>query len=276
MPVRDFRIRDSASLRARAQAVLEGRSPEVGPPRPAATVMLVRDGAHGVEVFMLRRAPTLAFAARAMVFPGGGVDDRDGHELPWAGPPPVAWATRLGADVDSARMLLVAAVREVFEECGVLLAGLHETGPLVDTTVEPWPQIRAALVARQASLGEVLTERGLVVRTDLLRAQAHWVTPLIEDKQFDTRIFAAVMPEGQRADGATTEADDSGWYAAADVLADQAAGRAVLLPPTVVALEQLAAATSAADFFSWEPVIRRVRPHVVLGEDGIPVLRAEL
>lgn len=276
MPSRDFPIRDSPSLRERARAVLDGRPPQVGPPRPAATVMLVRDGLDGVEVFMLRRASTLAFAARAMVFPGGGVDARDGLELPWAGPSVVAWSTRLGADVDSARMLVVAAVREVFEECGVLFASAAETGPLVDTSLEPWPQIRSGLVARQLSLRDVLTEHRLVLRTDLVRAQAHWVTPVIEDKQFDTRIFAAVMPEGQHADGATSEADESGWYAAAAVLADQAAGRAVLLPPTMVALEQLTRATSAADFFSWEPVIRRVRPQVVLSAAGAPVLRAEL
>ena len=276
MPLRDFPIRDLPPLRENAQAWLEGRPPAPSTPRPAATVMIVRDGADGVEVFMLRRVATMAFGPSAMVFPGGGVDSRDGHELPWAGPPVVAWATRLAADVDSTRMLVVAAIREVFEECGVLFASAGESGPLVDVASERWREIRQGLVDRELSLGAVLRSEHLVLRTDLLRAQAHWVTPEIEPRQFDARIFAAVMPEGQQADGLTSEADHAGWFRAADVLADRAAGRAILLPPTLVCLEDLARATSAADFFSWEPVIRRLRPALVRDDAGEPVLRLQL
>ncbi len=276
MPSRDFPVRDFPPLREHAQAWLTGNLPPAAPARLAATVMIVRDGDSGVEVFMLRRVPTMEFGPRAMVFPGGGVDPRDGHELPWAGPSPVSWSARLAAELEPTRMLVVAAIREVFEECGVLFASRTETGELVDVGTDRWRQIRAALAAREASLGDVLREHHLQLRTDLLRAQAHWVTPEIEPRQFDTRIFAAVMPAGQVADGETSEADHSGWFRPDDVLADQAAGRAVLLPPTLVSLEHLAEARSAADFFSREPVIHRVRPVPVRTDTGDVVLRAEL
>lgn len=155
----------------------------------------------------------------------------------------------------------------------MLFASAEETGPLVDVDTDEWREIRRGLVERELSLGEALRRQDLVLRSDLLRAHAHWVTPEIEPRQFDARIFAAVMPQGQQADGLTSEADHSGWFRAADVLADRAAGRAILLPPTQVCLEQLCHATSAADFFSWEPVIRRMRPALVLDEAGEPVLR---
>lgn len=273
---RDFPVRSTPPLQEHAQLWASGQLPEPGPARLAATVMLVRDGSAGVEVFMLRRVATMEFGPRAMVFPGGGVDPRDGHDLPWAGPAEVAWATRLAADIEVTRMLVVAAIREVFEECGVLFASAQETGPLVDVDTDAWRDRRARLVAREVSLGEVLRVQGLVLRTDLLRAQAHWVTPRIEPKQFDTRIFAAVMPEGQVADGATSEADQSGWVRPGEVLADREAGRALLLPPTLVCLEQLAQATSAADFFGWEPEIHRIRPEPVVLDSGEIVLRAQL
>ena len=93
--------------------------------------MLVRDADSTVEVFMLRRVSQMAFAPSTMVFPGGGVDDRDGDEgLPWAGPSPVQWGARLGCSAAEAQMFVAAAIREVFEECGVLLAGPSAGGPL--------------------------------------------------------------------------------------------------------------------------------------------------
>src|SRR5262249_21998241 len=93
-------------------------------PRPAATVMLLRDTADGIAVFMLQRHSRMEFAPGTTVFPGGGVDDRDRNaDIAWAGPAPAWWAQRLGVDEDLALALVCAAVRETFEECGVLLAG---------------------------------------------------------------------------------------------------------------------------------------------------------
>ena len=97
---------------------------EPAEPRNAATVVLLRGSAEGPEVYLLRRQTSMAFAAGMCVFPGGGVDPRDfDHEVAWAGPGPDAWAARLGTDEATARALVCAAVRETFEESGVLLAG---------------------------------------------------------------------------------------------------------------------------------------------------------
>ena len=278
--IRDFPTGNTPALRASAQAWLDGNQPAPPVARPAATVMIVRDRADGsggsaVEVFMLRRVASMAFAPSTMVFPGGGVDARDGAELPWAGPPVLLWQARLGSDDDSTRMLVVAAVREVFEECGVLFASESPSGPLVDVSTAEWTEVRRGLVARELSLNDVLRRHGLVLRTDLLRAEAHWVTPVFEPRRFDTRFFVALMPAGRDIDGATSEADHSGWFDPATVLADAEAGQAVLLPPTVVCLEHLTRAESALDFFDEQPVIRKIMPELAITEANEVVMRVD-
>jgi 8-oxo-dGTP pyrophosphatase MutT (NUDIX family) len=243
--------------------------------------MLVRDRGAGtagspVEVFMLRRVASMAFAPRMMVFPGGGVDVRDADpHLPWAGPPPTWWAAELCCDEASARELVIAAVREVFEECGELLAGPDAHSVVADVRGQEWQEERGALLSRQASLAQMLIRRGLVLRADLLSPRAHWVTPEFEQRRYDTRFFAALMPDGQVADDLTSEADHADWTDPAGLLADQAAGRAMLLPPTVVCVEEVARATSAAAFVAERVVVRRVMPVPALVGDDV-VLRCEL
>ena len=176
---REFPIADSPSLRARADSWLSAPSPD-GPvtPKRAATVMFVRDGAAGVEVFMLRRVASMEFAPRMMVFPGGGVDPRDADAgLPWAGPSAAEWASLLEVDEPTARVLVAAAVREVFEESGVLLAGPSADEVISDVSGEHWHEQRRRLLDREASLSEVLQEHGLLLRSDLLGYRAHWITP---------------------------------------------------------------------------------------------------
>ena len=282
--IRDFSTSNAPALHATALAWLSGEHGEPAPLRPAATVMIVRDasddesgnsGGSPVEVFLLRRVASMAFAPSTIVFPGGGVDPRDSAELPWAGPGVLEWSVRLGADEEATRKLVVAAVREVFEECGVLFASADEDGPLVEVSSPQWQQVRAGLVARELSLSDVLREHGLCLRTDLLRAHAHWVTPVCEPRRFDTRFFVALMPAGRAIDGATSEADHAGWFDPASVLADYAAGSAVVLPPTLVCLEDLAASPSAAEFFAQEPVIRRILPELVVNDAGEAVMRTD-
>ena len=114
MTYRDFPM--PALLRGHAREWLDagGTIGEPAPAKPSATVMLLRPGEAGPEVFVLKRAATMAFAPNMLAFPGGGVDARDADPgVPWAGPGPQEWASRL----------VIAAAREVFEECGVLLAG---------------------------------------------------------------------------------------------------------------------------------------------------------
>ena len=274
---RDFPV---GGLADRARAWLDGAGPDPVVPKAASTVMLVRNGAgdtgSAVEVFMLRRVASMAFAPRMMVFPGGGVDVRDADpQLPWAGPPPSVWATELGCDEDSARELVIAAVREVFEECGVLLAGPDPHSVVADVRGAAWQEERAALLSRQTSLAQMLIRRGLVLRSDLLSARAHWVTPEFEHRRYDTRFFAALMPEGQVADDLTSEADHADWTDPAQLLRDEAAGRALMLPPTVVCVEEVARATSAAGFVAERVPVRPVVPVPArVGQDV--VIRCEL
>jgi 8-oxo-dGTP pyrophosphatase MutT (NUDIX family) len=279
--MREFPVADSPSLRARADAWLSAPEPaEPVVPRPAATVMFVRDwaadGESGVEVFMLRRVATMVFAPRMMVFPGGGVDPRDADPgLPWAGPAPAEWAARLEVDEATARVLVAAAVREVFEECGVLLAGPAPDEVIADVSDEHWHEQRRRLLAREASLSEVLEGHGLLLRSDLLGYRAHWITPEFEARRYDTRFFSAAVPQGQRADDDTTEADVADWVRPAELLRAWRDGAALMLPPTVVAVEEVAAATSAAAFIAERPVVAPVQPLLVDTGEGL-VMRAEL
>lgn len=214
--------------------------------------MLVRDGAAGVEVFLLRRVAQMAFAPSTMVFPGGGVDPRDSEpDLPWSGPSAAEWSHRLGCTEAEARMFVAAAVREVFEECGVLLASPAASdpgGPLVEVSDPRWRGIRDGLVEHRLSLTDVLSSEGLVMRTDLIVAKAHWLTPVFEPRRFDTWFFAALMPGHQVADGNTSEADHAAWFAPAELLEAYAAGDAMMMPPTVVCVEQVRDAVSATAF----------------------------
>jgi 8-oxo-dGTP pyrophosphatase MutT (NUDIX family) len=225
-----------------------------------------------VDVFMLRRVPTMAFAPQMMVFPGGGVDPRDADpHLPWAGPSPAEWGRVLIADEATARELVVAAVREVFEECGVLLAGPGADSVVGDVSGPQWQAERSALLSREVSLAQMLIRRGLVLRSDLLSARAHWITPEFEPKRYDTRIFAALLPVGQIADDQTSEADHAGWVDSARLLEDYAKGLALMLPPTVVCVEQVAAASSAAEFLAAEVRVAPIMPVLIRTDDAVVI-----
>ena len=231
--------------------------------------MLVRDGSAGVEVFLLRRVAQMAFAPSMMVFPGGGVDPRDSEpDLPWAGPAPTAWAERLRCTEAEARTYVAAAVREVFEECGVLLASGASSGELAAVDNRRWRNIRDELVAHRVSLTEVLIAEGLFMRTDLLVAKTHWLTPVFEPRRFDTWFFAAQMPGSQVADGDTSEADHSAWFVPTALLDSYAAGETLMLPPTVVCVEAVRDAGSAGAFMTHSDGLPLIVPEVIDTPDG--------
>ncbi len=231
-------------------------------PRDAATVMLVRDQDAGLEVFLLRRVVGMAFAGGMTVFPGGGVDRRDEDaSVAWHGPDPAWWAARLGCAERLARALVCAAVRETFEESGVLLAGPDASSVVSDT--RPFHDARQELVDRKYSLAQFLADNGLVLRADLLRPWANWVTPAEEPRRYDTRFFLAAMPLGQRADGATTEAEDVAWLHPADALDDWKQGRRGLLPPTWMALAELDECGSVAAAMAVDRAVDKIIPKVV-------------
>ena len=266
---RRFSLTTTPGISDAASRWLAGERWDEATPRRASTVMLVRDGDAGPEVFMLRRVSGMEFAPSMMVFPGGGVDERDSEaRLPWAGPSPAEWAERLGCSPAEAQMYVAAAVREVFEECGVLLASRSASGPLARVDDPEWRDIRLGLVDRRLSLAEVLHDRGLVLRSDLIVAKAHWLTPVFEPRRYDTWFFAALMPASQVADGETTEADHADWFVPSELLGAYAAGTALMLPPTVICVEEIRDAPSAAAVVVHSDSLPLIMPEVVDGPDG--------
>ncbi|MFC7868953.1 NUDIX hydrolase [Streptomyces murinus] len=231
----------------RIRALADGTLTPVSPKR-AATVLLLKDTEAGPAVHMLRRRASMAFAGGAYAYPGGGVDPRDDDtRIRWAGPPRASWAERLGVDEAGAQAIVCAAVRETYEEAGVLLAGPDPDTVVGDTTGDDWEADRAALVAREQSFAEFLHRRGLVLRSDLLGAWARWITPEFESRRYDTWFFAAVLPEGQRTRNASTEADRTVWIRPAEAAAGYDRGELLMMPPTIAALRELLPYGTAAE-----------------------------
>jgi 8-oxo-dGTP pyrophosphatase MutT (NUDIX family) len=203
-------------------------------------------GDTGVEVLMLRRTVTMKFAPGAYVFPGGSVDPADyGAEVGWHGPSPEDFGAWLGASAEVARALVCAAVRETFEEAGVLLAGARGGGPLVAPSGPSWDADRMAVASGTLTLAELLSRRDLVLRADLLVPWARWITPEGEPRRFDARFFAAALPDGQEAVGHAAEADHVAWLRPADAIDSAKAGEISLLPPTATTLNDFAVAVAA-------------------------------
>ena len=262
----------------RARAHQRGEIEPVAP-RDAATVVLVRPalarpGADtppgGLEVYLLRRVSSMAFAAGMHAFPGGSVDPRDrDRDISWAGPAPQDWADALQCDVPLARALVCAAVRETFEESGVLLAGASGQEIVLDTWDAGWEHDRQALVDRSLAFAELLDRRQLVLRTDLLRPWAHWITPEFEPRRFDTRFFVAAMPAGQHTRDVGGEADRVTWMPVGEAVRAYADGNLPMLPPTAATLRELAACADIGAVLAAQPVIEPVQPRPVWdgGED---------
>lgn len=256
---------------ARIRALASGELTAVAP-RRAATVMLLRDEPAGADptgpsVHMLRRRTSMAFAGGAYAYPGGGVDPRDDdHLVGWAGPSLESWATRLGVDTAAeAQAVVCAAVRETYEEAGVLLAGPTAHTVVSDTTGADWEADREALVARELSFAGFLERRGLILRSDLLAAWARWITPAFEPRRYDTWFFVAVLPEGQRTRNASTEADRTVWIRPGDAADGYDRGELLMMPPTVATLRALrpygtaGEALKAADSQNLAPVLAEAR-----------------
>jgi 8-oxo-dGTP pyrophosphatase MutT (NUDIX family) len=246
--------------------------PAAVPVRPAATVMLVRDGADGPEVFMLRRTLNAAFAGGMYVFPGGRVDDADhADELE---------VICDGLDDGRASAVLglprgglaywVAAVRECFEEAGVLLArpvGGDDAVRFDD------PRVAARFEAERhrvhdgtLSLTELCAQERLVLTTDAIHYVSHWITPVGEPRRFDTRFFVARAPQAQEPLHDDHETIESLWVRPADALARVRAGELAMIPPTMKNLEFLlpnatadAALAAAGRLETPRPILPKLR-----------------
>lgn len=229
-------------------------------PHDAATVILVRENEAGpFEVFLMRRHQEQTFMGSAFVYPGGRVDkaDRDpelavfsrGLSAEEAGPalnePDLAEETALG--------LFFAAVRETFEESGVLLA-VPARGGRIDFS-GPGAAVRFARYRRdlheqKVTLLELAQKEDVLYALDRLTPYAHWITPPIESKRFDTRFLLARMPRGQSPVHDSIEMTESLWITPAEALERQAAGRLLLMPPTFKTMLELAAYSSADQLFA--------------------------
>jgi 8-oxo-dGTP pyrophosphatase MutT (NUDIX family) len=234
-------------------------------PRNAATVMVLRSCLpDGVEVLMLRRTAAMKFAPGAYVFPGGSVDEADfSAEIGWHGPSPADFGSWLGCSAELAGALVCAAVRETFEESGVLLAGTPD-GAVAATADPSWEADRTALTAGTVTLPGLLASRGLAVRADLLVPWTRWITPEAEPRRFDTWFFAAALPAGQQATGHLAEADKTAWLRPADAISAARAGAISLLPPTATTLNEFAMCGDLADILGRRRTVAPVQPRMVV------------
>ncbi len=240
--------------------------------RPAATIMLLRDGPDGIEVFMVVRHQAIAFAGGALVFPGGRVEEAD-HELAAIGD---ACPNPEGLDT-AALAFRVAAIRETFEECGVLFARARGSRDLIDaaTLKRLEDRHRAALNAGSIGFDAVLESEGLLPAPDLLVHFAHWITPASQPKRYDTQFFLAEAPAAHLAVHDGWEAVESLWITPARALADTAAGTYKLVFATAKNLEKLGRSKTVAEAIATAraSAVVTVLPKGTKMEDGRRLMR---
>lgn len=221
------------------------------PPRPSATVALVRDSAAGPQVLLLRRHGRSGFAADAWVFPGGVVDkaDRDPAVAEYLdGPSPAQWAARMGTGTpEEALGFVAAALREAFEETGILLAHPDPAAPSRINDTQSLEVARRALLDGVVTLRQMAVGNGVRLAGDALAYLAHWVTPEPEPRRYDTRFFLARAPEGAECDAHGAEMTDALWCTPTEVVERFEAGSMKMLPPTVHTLRRLAGFASVED-----------------------------
>lgn len=211
----------------------------VAQPRPAATVILLRDGADGPEVYVIRRHDALAFAGGATVFPGGRIDPADGDP---------AWSDLCpGTGDDHAPR--VAAIRETFEECGLLLARPAGGGPLLDEAAANGVRTRSGWGGEPGAppFLDQMRREGLELAADRLTPFARWQTPEWVHRRFDTLFFLAAAPPGQTASFDRREAVEGRWATPRDLLRQADAGTVRLVFATRMNLMRLAAFGRVAD-----------------------------
>ena len=246
--------------------------PGPAPAHLAATVLLLRDGAEGLEVFMVVRNYAIDFASGALVFPGGRVDRAD-HGLaadPHRCPPPEPHHV-------AELVTKVAAIRETFEECGILLARPQGAPDLV--SAEGLAGIaarhRARLANGETTLAEVAAAEDLILAPELLVPFAHWITPSAMPKRFDTHFFLAVAPAGQDGVHDGHESVDSVWITPARALAGVEDGTYKMVFATHLNIVKLArwASTAAALDAARRTKVVTVEPDVLKMPDGSRRLR---
>jgi 8-oxo-dGTP pyrophosphatase MutT (NUDIX family) len=241
-------------------------------PRPASTVILLRDAEQGPQVYLLRRTASMAFAAGMTVFPGGRVDPGDASVADaWVGPAPAEFAARMGCPEQVAVAFVAAAVRETFEESGVLLAGPSADSIVADTSGDDWEAERIALEGRSLSFADFLHGHRLVLRADLLGVWAHWITPEFEPRRYDTRFFVAALPAGQKTRDVSGESDEVTWLGPREAVEQVDAGEMAMLPPTYVSCSEIATYRTVQQVLaaSREREIRTILPRTRIEGDTV-------
>ncbi len=256
---------------------------DVHEPRDAATVILTRDGDQGLlEVFLMRRHREQAFMGGAFVFPGGSIDDGDfAPELVSriVGPTAAEAVERLQEPAllpSIALGLYMAAIRETFEEAGILLA-YDERGQLLqfgDPAISSrYAEARLDIYKKTYTLMSLTDRENIRFALDLLMPYAHWITPTIEKKRFNTRFFIARIPSGQIPLHDSIEMTESMWMSPKEALAAYGRRTILLMPPTLKTLEELSGYDKTADLFraTAERKIYTIMPQACQVE-GIPTL----
>jgi 8-oxo-dGTP pyrophosphatase MutT (NUDIX family) len=234
-------------------------------PRPASTTIFVRAGAAKPEILLLKRGARAKFMPNAFVFAGGAVDQSDeGEEI-------YALCGNLDDQHACERLHLqaaglrhfVAAVREAFEECGLLLA-CDSSGEWVD--LRAWKEadlreIRRQLSAGRITLAALCKTHGWRLAADEMLFYSHWITPPGVPRRFDTRFFLCPVPNGQSASLASDEMSELIWITAADALAQHASGRLMLMFPTRTLLREMAKFDDIGALFSFARQPRKIMPY---------------
>jgi 8-oxo-dGTP pyrophosphatase MutT (NUDIX family) len=216
-------------------------------PRPAATVLLLREGRDGVEVLAIRRHEKLAFMGGMWVFPGGSVCAADASPAVFARIPAASQTgcARLGTlqgeyiDAHECLALAVAACRETFEETGVLLASNAGGQHCDDDLTARLQERRRAIASQPALFADLLLAEDLYLRVERLVYWAHWITPSVVSRRFDTRFFLAPVPSDQRAVIDSTETIDHAWMSPRALVAAAQSGSMPVSHPTLYNLMEL-------------------------------------
>jgi len=233
-------------------------------PQPAATVTLVRDAPRGLEVLMLQRSHSLKFMPGVFVFPGGGLDAADSapemHAL-CAGLEDEAASQALGVE-RGGLAYWVAAIREAFEEAGILLA-YDASGGMVSLNgdaAERYRAHRSSLDERRGNFGTIVRDEGLRLATDRLTYFGHWITPVHAPRRYDTRFFLAVAPERQEARHDNYETIAHVWMRPQEALDLCAQETLNMRFPTIKTLEQFTQCATTAELVTVLSSTRVVRP----------------
>lgn len=252
-------------------------------PRQASSVVLLKDSPSGLQTFLTYRPGGSPLGTVA--FPGGTIEIADDDVTAWVGPSPTQWAKSMGMEnIGLAKRHVVAAIRELFEETGVLLAG-PDAGSLVEDTTGPeWMKARVSIAAQETSFAELLERYGFALRTDLLKPLSHWTSPDFAHRRFDTRYFAAARPVDQQPTLMENKGVWGRWASAGEILAardtsalgdeialETTTGRKLgelLVPGVEIILEKIAAARGCIAYLNHTRPINEYQPKLVVDEDG--------